>query len=72
MSWTLTGPTNVAADNQRGLVVATAGYPAAGYGSGSYTFLHTGLAAGSYTVQSQYRCDRYGATADSGCSKTGA
>jgi hypothetical protein len=64
MSWTLTGPTAVAADNQRALVTCTAGYPAAGYSSGSYTFLHTGLAAGTYTVQSQYRCDQYGATAD--------
>jgi hypothetical protein len=66
MSWTLAGPTNVAADNQRGLVTATASFPAQGYGSGSYTFLHTGLTPGSYVVQSNYRCDRYGATADSG------
>jgi hypothetical protein len=66
MSWTLTGPLVVGADNQRGLVAATASFPAAGYGSGSYAFLHTGLTPGVYVVQSNYRCDRYGATADTG------
>lgn len=65
MSWTLTGPTNVAASNQRALVAATAGFPAAGYASGSYTYLHTGLTDGNYTIQANYRCDQYGGTADS-------
>jgi hypothetical protein len=66
MSWSLTGPTMVAPDNQRGLVTATPSFPAQGYGSGSYTFLHSGLLPGEYTVQAQYRCDPYGASTDSG------
>jgi hypothetical protein len=64
MSWTITGTASIAADNLRALVVPAAP-AAAGYASTSFTFLHTGLAPGTYTVTPQYRCDQWGATADS-------